>query len=120
VALSEGPVAGTTSSGRSSTSPGTIRPFPSLRSPDGWRELDEGDVVRFRRGETGAHQLVNRSTEAVRFLAVSTNGEPDTVIHPDSGQVGADASGPGGGGFWKLFRLGDAVDYDHGETPPPG
>ena len=91
---------------------------PSLRSPDGWRELDEGEVVSFPRGEAGAHQLVNRTGETVRFLAISTNGEPDIVFYPDSGKVGAAERLPSGSGFRKLFRIADAVDYYDGEQPP--
>src|SRR3954447_20208467 len=30
---------------------------PSLRTPDGWRELEEGEVVSFPTGQTGAHQI---------------------------------------------------------------
>ena len=93
---------------------------PSLRSPAGWRELDEGEIVIFPRGEAGAHQLVNRTAETVRFLAVSTNGEPDIVLYPDSGKVGAAERLPTGGGFRKLFRIADAVDYYDGEQHPPG
>jgi uncharacterized cupin superfamily protein len=37
---------------------------PSLRTPDGWRELEQGEVVSFLRGEDGAHQIVNRSAGA--------------------------------------------------------
>jgi uncharacterized cupin superfamily protein len=91
---------------------------PSLRSPEGWRELDEGEVVSFPRGEAGAHQLVNRTAETVRFLAISTNGEPDIVLYPDSGKVAAAERTPSGGGFRKLFRLEDEVDYYDGEHPP--
>ena len=91
---------------------------PSLRTPDGWRELDEGEVVAFPRGESGAHQIVNRTAETVRFLAVSTNGDPDIVLYPDSGKVAAAERTPSGGGFRKLFRLEDEVDYYDGEQPP--
>src|SRR5919197_4520811 len=49
---------------------------PSLRTANGWRDLEEGELVRFPRGERGAHQIVNRSGETVRFLAFSTSGEP--------------------------------------------
>ncbi len=94
------------------------RGTPSLRTPEGWRELAEGEVVRFPRGEAGAHQLVNRTSEPVRFLAVSTNGDPDIVLYPDSGKVGAAERNPDGSGFWKFFRMDDAVEYWHGETPP--
>ena len=94
---------------------------PSLRTPDGWRELDEGEVVAFPRGEEGGHQLVNRTDATVRFLAFSTQPGPDIVIYPDSGKVGAYARRPEGGGLRELFRLSDAVDYYEGEKPPaPG
>jgi len=91
---------------------------PSLRTPDGWRELAEGDLVSFPRGERGAHQIVNRTDELVRFLAISTNGEPDLVLYPDSGKLGAAERRPDGDGFLSFFRLADAVDYYEGEQPP--
>jgi uncharacterized cupin superfamily protein len=91
---------------------------PSLRGPDGWRELRRGEVVSFRRGERGGHQLVNRTDETIRFLAISTNGDPDLVIYPDSGKLGAAERQPAGGGLSAWFRIGDAVDYYDGERPP--
>ena len=93
---------------------------PSLRSPDGWRELEEGEMVAFLRGDGGAHQIVNRTEETVRFLAISTNGDPDIVLYPDSGKVGAAERQPSGSGFRKFFRVADAVDYYEGEKPPSG
>lgn len=91
---------------------------PSLRTPQGWRELASGEVVAFPRGEAGAHQLVNRTDQAVRFLALSTNGDPDVVIYPDSGKVAAAQRRPDGGGLHEMFRLADAVDYWEAERPP--
>jgi uncharacterized cupin superfamily protein len=91
---------------------------PSLRTPDGWRELETGEVVAFPRGEEGGHQLMNRTENTVRFLAFSTQPGPDIVMYPDSGKVGAFERRPEGGGLYKLFRLEDAVDYHEGETPP--
>jgi uncharacterized cupin superfamily protein len=91
---------------------------PSLRTPEGWRELQEGDVVAFPRGERGGHQIVNRSEQTVRFLSFSTSGEPDIVIYPDSGKLGAYERLPDGGGLRTLFRMGDAVDYYDGEESP--
>ena len=92
--------------------------LPSLRTPDGWRELRAGEIVAFPRGEHGGHQLVNRTAETVRFLSFSTNGEPDLVIYPDSGKLGAYERLPDGGGLRALFRFDDAVDYHDGEQPP--
>jgi len=91
---------------------------PSLRTPDGWRELQEGEVVAFPRGELGGHQLVNRTEATVRFLVFSTQPGPDIVMYPDSGKVGAFARRPDGSGFRELFRISDAVDYYDGERPP--
>jgi uncharacterized cupin superfamily protein len=91
---------------------------PSLRTPDGWRELEQGEVVTFLRGEGGAHQIVNRTDEAIRFLAFSTSGEPDVVMQPDSGKVGAFERRPDGGGMRLWFRREDARDYYDGESAP--
>jgi uncharacterized cupin superfamily protein len=91
---------------------------PALRTPDGWRVLDEGEVVDFPRGQHGAHQLVNRGEETVRFLAVSTHGDPDVVLYPDSNKIGASERLPRGGGLRTFFRLEDQVEYWDGELPP--
>jgi uncharacterized cupin superfamily protein len=91
---------------------------PSLRGADGWRELREGEVVAFPRGEHGSHQLINRTSATVRFLSFSTSGEPDVVIYPDSGKLGAFERLPDGGGLRAMFRLSDTVDYHDGEQPP--
>jgi uncharacterized cupin superfamily protein len=90
----------------------------ALRTPEGWRELAEGEVVAFPRGEAGGHQLVNRGERDARFLAASTAGDPDIVIYPDSGKVGAFERLPDGGGLWAMFRLSEQVDYHDGERAP--
>lgn len=96
---------------------------PSLRTPEGWRELAPGDVVAFRIGPEGAHQLVNRSDSSVRMLVVSEMNAPEVSEYPDSGKVGALSRAPGSppeeGEFVGWFRPGDAVDYWEGEPPPP-
>jgi len=89
-----------------------------LRTPEGWRELARGEVVSFPRGERGGHQLVNRSAETVRFIALSTQGDPDVVIYPDSGKLGAFERLSRGGGLQSMFRIADLVDYYDGELPP--
>ena len=90
---------------------------PSLRTPDGWRELDEGAVIRFALGEGGAHQLVNRTQHRVRFLGLS-NQAPEVVVYPDSGKVGCYERRPDGSGIRLIFRECDAVDYHEGEAAP--
>ena len=91
---------------------------PSLRTPCGWPDLEEGEVVAFPIGEEGAHQVVNRTPDEVRMIAISTGGAPDIVLYPESEKVGAFERRPEGGGLYALFRSDDAVDYWDGETPP--
>jgi uncharacterized cupin superfamily protein len=88
-----------------------------LRTREGWRQLEEGDVVSFAVGEAGGHQVVNDGETPARMLAFSTQ-KADVVVYPDSGKVGAFERRPEGGGLHKLFRLEDAVDYYEGEEPP--
>jgi uncharacterized cupin superfamily protein len=90
----------------------------SLRTPEGWRELEEGEVVALLRGGSGAHQLVNRGPGVLRFLAFSNHGEPDIVIYPDSQKIGAFERRPDGSGLWTMFRASDSVSYWDGESPP--
>ena len=66
---------------------------PHLRTPDGWRELAEGEVVAFRVGEDGAHQLQNRGAQHARVLVVSTMIAPEVNLYPDTGKLVA-ATGP--------------------------
>lgn len=94
---------------------------PSLRTPDGERELETGEVVAFPIGERGAHQVVNRSPEPVRVLIVSEMNAPDVVVRPESGKVSAFTRPPGGSGDWghNVFWLRDAAEFWDGEDPPP-
>jgi len=95
---------------------------PTLRTPEGEREMEEGEALRFGLGEQGAHQILNRSEQAVRFLAVSSSGRPDVVVYPDSDKIGFGLRLPRGGGLRAFFRRGDAVEYFDGEergSPPP-
>ncbi|HSI96926.1 MAG TPA: cupin domain-containing protein, partial [Gaiellaceae bacterium] len=45
---------------------------PTLRSPDGERQLDPGDMVAFPHGPEGAHKIVNGTSEPARYLIFST------------------------------------------------
>jgi uncharacterized cupin superfamily protein len=95
---------------------------PSVRTPHGWRELGPGDVVSFRRGPEGAHQIANRSDTAARVLMVSEMNSPEVVFYPDSNKVSAMTKPPGRprreSDVVERFNRGDAVDYWEGERPP--
>jgi uncharacterized cupin superfamily protein len=82
---------------------------PTLRTPDGERDLGPLDSVCFSEGPDGAHKVTNRSEETLRVAILSTRREPAIAVYPDSNKVGVWPPG-------KLFRLGDAVDYWDGEA----
>ena len=82
---------------------------PTLRTPDGERDLGAWEVVCFPAGPDGAHKVTNRTEEPLRVAMLSTRREPAVSVYPDSDKVGVWPPG-------KLFRLGDAVDYWEGET----
>jgi|RhiMetdeSRZDD1v2_1073273.scaffolds.fasta_scaffold60446_3 uncharacterized cupin superfamily protein len=90
---------------------------PMLRTPDGERGLDEGEVVAFPTGESGAHKVANRSDRPVRVLMVSELNAPEVAVYPDSGKVMARQQAPGtpATGIRAIFRLDDGVDYWDGE-----
>ena len=85
---------------------------PTLRTPEGERELRAGDTVCFREGPDGAHAVENRSAEPARVLILSTKGFPNGAVYPDSGKWGIWYSED----EFALFRRGDAVDYWEGEA----
>jgi uncharacterized cupin superfamily protein len=91
---------------------------PTLRSAGGEREVAQGEVLVFLRGEDGGHQLMNRSAEPVRFLAISTSDAPDIVVYPDSGKIGCFERRPEGGGLYELHLRERAVGYYEGESAP--
>jgi uncharacterized cupin superfamily protein len=91
---------------------------PSLRTPDGVRELEQGEAVHFPLGPDGAHQLFNPTEEEVRFLAVSSHGRPDIVVYPDSNKLSASERRAKGGGLRTFFHREDEVGYWDGEEPP--
>jgi uncharacterized cupin superfamily protein len=93
---------------------------PSLRTPEGWRELVAGEVVSFPVGLAGSHQVANFSGEDARVLMLSEMNGPEVAIYPDSGKVMAREQPPGrpATGYRKLFSEADEVDYWDGEEPP--
>lgn len=90
-----------------------LRGRPTLRTPEGERELAEGDVACFPRGKEGLHQVINRSDEPVRVLMLSTLLLPEVIEYPDSGKVAATSPKDG-----RLFRASldePLLDYWDGE-----
>jgi uncharacterized cupin superfamily protein len=90
-----------------------LRGLPTLRTPEGERELVEGDVACFVRGAAGAHQVRNATEEPVRILMLSTRIAPEIMVYPDSDKViTKDAKDD------DIFMAsyGEPVDYWEGES----
>jgi uncharacterized cupin superfamily protein len=96
-----------------------LRGTPTLRTPAGERTLEEGEIVFCPTGPRGAHQVINRTSETVRYLWVSNLADAEVVEYPDSGKVLASSRGPSTRGerLSAMFRFGDAVGYYDGESP---
>jgi uncharacterized cupin superfamily protein len=85
-----------------------------VRTLDGERELAEGDVLGFARGLPGAHGMLNRSEEPVRYLMVAEHWSLDTIEYPDEGTLCTIATTPSqtGDALFTFFRLEDGFDRD--------
>jgi uncharacterized cupin superfamily protein len=86
---------------------------PTLRTPEGERELRSGDVVVFHEGADGAHATSNRTGDRVRVLMLSTKVTPAVAVYPDSDKIA----------IWRvdegdelIVRRSAAVDYWDGEA----
>ena len=101
-----------------------ISGHPTLRTIDGERELEEGEVVAFPAGRRGAHRLDNRGDETARILIVSTMIAPEVVEYPDSDKVRGSSYPPGGAppedAIEFIGRRGESIDYFAGETEEEG
>jgi len=60
---------------------------PTLRTPSGERQLEEGEVVHFAPGPDGAHGIRNETEETVRYIVAGTRVSPEIVDYPDLKQV---------------------------------
>lgn len=89
-----------------------LRGEPTLRTHEGEHVLEEGDVVCFRRGKEGAHQIINRTESPVRVLMLSSMIQPDVIEYLDTGRVLA--NGPDGEPV-MFARPGPQADYWEGE-----
>ena len=86
---------------------------PSVRTPDGERELAPGDVVVFPEGPAGGHLVVNRTDEACRVLILSSKSPLAVVHYPDSGKVGIWTASEG---YQAMLPSEPQLDYWEGES----
>lgn len=86
---------------------------PTLRGPEGERELEPGDVIVCPEGPAGAHQVINGSAEPCRILILSSKSPLAVVHYPDSNKVGLWSEE---GGYQAMLRREPDLDYWDGES----
>ena len=84
----------------------------AVRTPNGERTLERGDLVRFPSGPAGAHKVMNQSDSPARTLLFSGAQVPAVSVYPDSDKIGV---WPGEEADELIFERGTAVAWSHGE-----
>ena len=64
-----------------------LRGRPTLRTPEGEWQLEEGDAVHFPTGPAGAHGLRNDTDEPVRYVVAGIRVSPEIAEYPDEKKV---------------------------------
>ena len=94
--------------------------WPTLRTLDGSRSLEPGDVVACPVGQAGAHQLKNQTDAPVRALVISTMIYPEAVEMLDSDKILVISHPPGTDDrLFGAFPRSAQVDRLHGELDGP-
>lgn len=81
----------------------------TLRTPKGLETIQEGDMVFFETGETGAHQLYNHTEEPCIYLDMRSYIGYDVCEYPDSDKIIIVPNG-------ETFRKSEQYPYFDGET----
>ena len=74
-----------------------------------------GDTIFIPPGPDYPHHVINTSDAPLKYLAISTNEQPEICEYPDSGKYLAEMVRPEGGGFDVVQRAGTSLDYWDGE-----
>jgi len=80
----------------------------TLRTPNGLEVVNNGDLIFFEIGETGAHQFFNHGTEPCTYLDIRTFIGSDICEYPDSGKILLAPS-------FEIFEMDSKVAYFKGE-----
>lgn len=59
----------------------------TLRTPEDFVQLSQGDIIFFEMGPSGAHQLYNHAEQPCVFLDIRTALDLDVCEYPDSGKI---------------------------------
>ncbi len=81
----------------------------TLRTPAGLEIVEEGDILFFEAGETGAHQLYNHTDAPCTYLDMRSFIGHDVCEYPDSDKIIVVPNG-------EIFRRSEQHAYFDGET----
>ena len=80
----------------------------TLRSPDGLKIINTGELVFFGMGESDAHQFYNHGDVPCIYLDIRSTVGIDVTEYPDSGKINILP-------FREIFEKNTQVDYSKGE-----
>ena len=82
-----------------------------LRQNNVKRVVKKGDLLFFKSGPEGAHQLFNHTDLPMKYLDLSTNRDTGHVEYPDSKKINI--------GDGHIYKQDDQVEYYDGESNIP-
>ena len=80
----------------------------TLRTPKGLEVVKTGDLIFFEKGETGAHQLYNHTSDPCVYLDIRTYLGYDVAEYPDSDKILIAPS-------FEIYEKNSQVGYFKGE-----
>ena len=80
----------------------------TLRTPQGFEEVSDGDLIFFEMGESGAHQFYNHTSEPCTYLDIRTYIGYDVCDYPDSNKILIAPS-------FEIFKKDSVSSYFDGE-----
>ena len=80
----------------------------TMRSKDGLKIINKGELVFFEIGETSVHQLYNHGSIPCVYFDIRTTIGIDVVEYPDSGNINISP-------YKEIFKKDSQVDYNNGE-----
>ena len=79
-----------------------------LRMPDGFKEVNQNDVIFFEKGPSGAHQLYNHGDTPCIYVDLRTTVGIDVCEYPDSNKINILP-------FMEVYDSETKVNYYQGE-----
>lgn len=80
----------------------------TLRTKDGLKIVEQGEIIFFETGEAGVHQLYNHTDTPCTYLDIKTATANDVCEYPDSGKIAVSRKR-------EIYEKSNHVDYFKGE-----